>query len=59
MQAVEFRTLAADGPFEVKHFRDATGIGRNVAIDVLEHFDSKGFTRRQGNARIISGSWRG
>ena len=53
------RRLAEDGPFEVKHFRDATGIGRNVAIDVLEHFDSKGFTRRQGNARIVTGNWRG
>jgi hypothetical protein len=37
----------------VRGFRDETGIGRNVAIEVLEYFDSKGFTRRQGNDRII------
>ncbi len=50
--------LAAEAPFDVRRFRDATGIGRNVAIDVLEHFDRKGFTRRQGNERIVAGKWR-
>ncbi len=41
------------GQMTVKSFRDKTGIGRNVAIDVLEYFDSKGFTRRQGNERVV------
>ncbi|XOV81877.1 MAG: selenocysteine-specific translation elongation factor [bacterium] len=45
--------LAAVKPFSVKDFRDRTGIGRNVAIEVLEYFDSRGFTRRQGNERIV------
>ncbi|HCR36842.1 MAG TPA: hypothetical protein DIU37_01685, partial [Opitutae bacterium] len=43
----------AQGTMTVKEFRDRTGIGRNVAIDVLEFFDKKGFTRRQGNERIV------
>ena len=46
--------LAARGPFTVRHFRDATGIGRNIAIEVLEYFDGRGFTRRTGNTRVIA-----
>jgi selenocysteine-specific elongation factor len=41
------------GTVTVKEFRDKTGIGRNVAIEVLEYFDGKGFTRRQGNERVV------
>ena len=48
--------LAAEGPFTVRQFRDATGVGRNVVIEVLEHFDDTGFTRRQGDTRIVVGS---
>jgi selenocysteine-specific elongation factor len=47
------KRMAATEPLTVRGFRDETGIGRNVAIEVLEYFDSKGFTRRQGNDRII------
>ena len=43
----------ADRGFSVKEFRDATGIGRNVAIEVLEYMDSRGFTRRRDNERIL------
>ena len=42
-----------NGAITVKTFRDKTGIGRNVAIEVLEYFDGRGFTRRQGNDRMI------
>ena len=45
--------LAKTEPFTARAFRDATGMGRNVAIDVLEYFDSRGFTRRQGDVRIV------
>ena len=45
--------LAERGPFSVADFREFTGIGRNVAIEVLEHFDHKGVTRRQENTRIL------
>ena len=37
----------------VARCRDHLGCGRNVLIDVLEYFDSIGFTRRIGNARIV------
>ena len=45
--------LAGRGPFTVRNFRDATGIGRNIAIEVLEHFDGRGFTRRTGDTRLV------
>ena len=45
--------LANAGPFTVRAFRDASGVGRNVVIDVLEHFDGKGFTRRTGDTREV------
>ncbi|MGE0622483.1 MAG: selenocysteine-specific translation elongation factor [Pseudomonadales bacterium] len=51
------RTLDADGPFTVRQYRDASGIGRNVAIEVLEHFDRTGFTRRDGDLRKIVGEY--
>jgi len=51
--ASDVKQMAADKPFSVREFRDRTGIGRNVAIEVLEYFDRRGFTRRQGNERIV------
>ena len=45
--------LCQQAPLSVRAFRDETGIGRNVAIEVLEYFDGRGFTRRQGNERIV------
>lgn len=42
-----------DGEFDARAFRDATGIGRNVAIQVLEFFDKQGFTRRTGDVRRV------
>lgn len=41
--------------FEIAAFRDAAGLGRNLAIEVLEYFDTCTFTRRDGNTRIIIG----
>ncbi|MGE3245417.1 MAG: SelB C-terminal domain-containing protein, partial [Beijerinckiaceae bacterium] len=37
----------------VRAFRDASGIGRNLVIEVLEHFDRLGFTHRAGEHRRI------
>jgi selenocysteine-specific elongation factor len=34
-------------------FRDASGLGRNLSIDVLDYFDRVRFTRRVGDARIL------
>ena len=47
--------LARAAPFTARQFRDASGVGRNIVIDVLEHFDSIGFTRRQGDTRWVVG----
>lgn len=47
--------LAAKAPFTARAFRDAAGVGRNIAIEVLEHFDGNGFTRRQGDTRQVVG----
>jgi selenocysteine-specific elongation factor len=37
--------------FDARCYRDATGIGRNLTIDVLEFFDALGLTRRAGETR--------
>jgi len=42
--------------FDARAFRDAAGIGRNLAIDVLEYFDRRGFTRRYGDVRRVVGA---
>ncbi|MCB1685064.1 MAG: selenocysteine-specific translation elongation factor [Pseudomonadales bacterium] len=49
------RELGARGPFSARDFRDAAGIGRNVAIELLEYFDRRAYTRRQGDLRNIVG----
>lgn len=41
--------------FSAKDFRDASGIGRNLVIDLLEYFDDRSFTRRYGDLRRIVG----
>lgn len=43
----------ADGGFSVIQFRDASGIGRNLCIEILEHFDRTGLTRRMDNLRYL------
>jgi selenocysteine-specific elongation factor len=46
----------SDGRFTAQQFKDATGIGRNVAIEVLEYFDQAGITKRMGEARVLIGA---
>lgn len=41
------------GVFDAKAYRDASGIGRNLTIQVLEYFDGAGLTRRIGDERRI------
>lgn len=41
----------ANGMFTAAQFRDATGIGRTLAIEILECFDTLGITQRIGDAR--------
>ncbi|RZT28999.1 selenocysteine-specific translation elongation factor [Cupriavidus agavae] len=56
-----FGTLARQhGRVEVVAFRDASGLGRKRAIQILEFFDRAGYTRRVGNARMVrpDSEWR-
>ena len=43
---------AATG-FSVGAYRDVAGIGRNLAIELLEYFDSQGLTRRDRETRRL------
>jgi len=50
------RDLAQDSPegrFSAVAFKDRTGVGRNVSIEILEHLDRVGLTRRVGDLRIL------
>ncbi|KAF1023540.1 MAG: Selenocysteine-specific elongation factor [Paracidovorax wautersii] len=44
---------AAPGGAQAKDFRDATGLGRKRAIQVLEFFDRIGHLRRLRNAHVV------
>lgn len=37
----------------VSAFREALGTSRRVALPILEYFDARGVTRRQGDFRIL------
>ena len=52
-QAIALAATNNDGQFTVIEFRDLTGIGRNLCIEMLEHFDNTGFCKRFDNYRII------
>ena len=39
--------------FTAAEFRDQAGSGRNVGIQILEHFDRRGLTLRQGDVRRV------
>jgi selenocysteine-specific elongation factor len=39
------------GSFTAAQYRDATGLGRSLAIEILEFFDTLGITQRIGDAR--------
>jgi len=55
-QAACVRELAAsapDGRFTAADFRDRSGLGRNAVIEILEHFDATGLTRREGDRRVL------
>ena len=46
------KTINNGQSFTVQEYRDAAGIGRNLCIELLEHFDHQGLTRRDGNQRF-------
>ena len=45
--------IASVGPFTVAEFRDLVGASRKYAVPLLEYFDQVGFTRRQGDVRVL------
>ncbi len=47
------KEAAKDGDFTVKEYRDVSGIGRNLCIEILEYFDRQGITQRLGDKRKI------
>jgi selenocysteine-specific elongation factor len=50
------RELAERSPeshFTAAEFKDRSGIGRNLTIEVLEYLDRVGVTRREGDARTV------
>ena len=42
---------ASRGLFTAAQYRDATGVGRNLTIKILELFDTLGITQRIGDTR--------
>jgi selenocysteine-specific elongation factor len=51
--ARELTEAQPDRRFTAQQFKDATGIGRNVAIEVLEYLDQIGVTKRTGESRAL------
>jgi selenocysteine-specific elongation factor len=47
------RDMGAGGGISAAAFRDRSGIGRNLAIEVLEYFDRTRFTRRVGDMHVV------
>ena len=43
----------AQGTFSAAEYRDATGVNRTLAIQILEFLDSLGITRRTGDVRKV------
>jgi selenocysteine-specific elongation factor len=44
---------SSEGTFTAATFKDHSGVGRNLTIQILEYLDKTGATRREGDARIV------
>jgi selenocysteine-specific elongation factor len=51
--ARELADSSPEGTFTAASFKDRSGVGRNLTIEVLEYLDKMGATRRTGDARIV------
>jgi selenocysteine-specific elongation factor len=51
--ARELADSSPDGTFTAAAFKDRSGVGRNLTIEILEYLDKMGATRRTGDARIV------
>jgi len=50
--ARELDAESGSGGFAAAAYRDRSGLGRNLAIEVLEYLDRAGYTRRVGDLRL-------
>jgi selenocysteine-specific elongation factor len=51
--ARELAEASPEGRFTAAEFKDRSGIGRNLTIEVLEYLDRIGVTRREGDTRTV------
>jgi selenocysteine-specific elongation factor len=51
--ACELAGSSPEGTFTAANYKDRSGVGRNLTIRILEHFDKMGVTRRQGDVRTV------
>ncbi|MGH7116260.1 MAG: selenocysteine-specific translation elongation factor [Stellaceae bacterium] len=51
--AKELADASPQGSFTAAQFKDRSGVGRNLTIQILEYLDRVGATRREGDARIV------
>ena len=51
--ARELAEASPEGAFTAAAFKDRSGIGRNLTIEMLEYLDRIGVTRRDGDARTV------
>jgi selenocysteine-specific elongation factor len=51
--ARELAEANPEGGFTAAAFKDRSGIGRNLTIELLEFFDRAGVTRRVGDTRVL------
>ncbi|MGL6071756.1 selenocysteine-specific translation elongation factor [Craterilacuibacter sp.] len=53
MAAIVCELAACQGYADAASFRDRIGVGRKLAIQLLEFFDKSGLTRRQGDRHLL------
>jgi selenocysteine-specific elongation factor len=51
--AQELAEGSPEGTFTAAIFKDRSGVGRNLTIQILEYLDKMAVTRRAGDARIV------
>jgi selenocysteine-specific elongation factor len=51
--ARELAEVSPEARFTAAEFKDRSGIGRNLTIEVLEYLDRIGVTRRDGDVRTM------
>ncbi len=51
--ARELAAASPEGAFTAQTFKDRSGMGRNLTIQLLEYLDRMGATRRVGDARMV------